>query len=288
MASALHERWSTGRIEALLRRGAWFASLPAPFAQQLLIGGKVRSFGRGEIIVAANQPTGLWAVLHGSVALSRIGANGNEFIFHVARPGFWAGAFGIVTGRTVDIAATAIGEVVLLSIARAEIERIVAGDPGYLNLLSQLSMDRFARALDALELTSRLNPVARVAAKLVIIRALDVETNSAAATMPLAISQSALALMTSLSRQSVSGALRDLARSGAIALAFKEITILDPELLQAIADEIGLAPLTRRRHVIELAVVGQRRVDRPPVAQHGAARLRPGQHLRPVAATADH
>ena len=237
MSTVWKERWTTGRIEALLLRGAWFAGLPVLLAQQLLAAGKVQSFGKGEVIVGANEPTGLWVVLQGSVALSRISANGNEFIFHIARPGFWAGAFGIVTGRTLDVTATAVGEAVLLSISRAETERIVAGDASFLNALALLSMDRFARSLDALELTSRLSPVARVAAKLVGIRAIDVATDSAAATLPLPISQSALALMSSLSRQSVSSALHELARAGAIAVGFKEIRVLDLERLEAIANE---------------------------------------------------
>jgi CRP/FNR family cyclic AMP-dependent transcriptional regulator len=237
VATTLRERWSAGRIEALLVRGAWFGSLPRPFAQQLLAAGQIRQFAKGDIFVHANEATGLWAVLQGSVALSRIGASGNEFIFHVARPGFWLGAFGIVTGRVVDVVATAIGDATLLSIPRAEIERLVAADATYLAALSQLSMDRFARALDALEQTSRLSAVGRVAAKLVSIRSLDIDTDSAAAAMPLTISQTALALMTSLSRQSVSSALRELTRVGAISVGFKEITIVDQKRLETIAAE---------------------------------------------------
>ena len=98
-------------------------------------------------------------------------------------------------------------------------------------------MDRFARSLDAPRADQPASPVARVAAKLVGIRAIDVATDLAAATLPLPISQSALALMSSLSRQSVSSALHELARAGAIAVGFKEIRVLDLERLEAIANE---------------------------------------------------
>ena len=216
-------------------RGSWFAGLPQPFARQLLAAGQIKQFGKGEVFVHASEPTGLWAVLQGSIALGRIAANGNEFIFHVARPGFWLGAFGIVTGRALDVVVSAVGEATLLSIPRAETERLVSADASYLAALSLLSMDRFARALDALEQTSRLSAVGRVAAKLVSIRSLDVETDSAAGAMPLAISQTALALMTSLSRQSVSSALHELARVGAISVGFKAIKIVDLERLESIA-----------------------------------------------------
>jgi len=189
------------------------------------------------VIMPANEPTGLWAVLQGSVSLSRISAGGSEFIFYVAGPGFWLGAFGIVSGRPLDVVVTSLGESTLLSIPRAAAERIVESDQRFQTALARLSMDRFARTLDALESTRRLNPVSRVAAKLLGIRALDVETDSATAEQPLAISQNALALMTSLSRQSVSAALHELARVGAIAVGFKEITVLDQDRLQAVADE---------------------------------------------------
>lgn len=222
-----------------MMRGAWFAGLPPAFARQLLAAGQVRQFRKAEVIVQANELTGLWAVLQGSAALGRVGANGNEFVFYVARPGFWLGAFGIVTGRVLDITVSAVAETAMLAIPRPAAERIVGSDPTYQAALARLSMDRFAHLLDALEQTSRLTTVGRVATKLIGIRTLDLETDSAAAASPLAISQSALALMTSLSRQSVSAALRDLARAGAIAVGFKEIAILDLERLQAIADEVA-------------------------------------------------
>jgi CRP-like cAMP-binding protein len=236
---ALSERWSAGRIEALLMRGSWFAALPPSLARQMLASGQIRHYGKADVICCANQPTGIWAVLQGSVALSRISAAGKEFVFYVARPGCWLGVYGVVTGRVLDIVATASGETTMLTVPRPEAKRIVAADPAYQFAMAQLSMDRFVHVLDALEQTSRLTPAGRVAAKLIGIRAMDLTSDPMAGDLPLAISQSALALMTSLSRQSVSGALRDLARAGAIAVGFKEIAILDLDRLQAIADEAG-------------------------------------------------
>ena len=119
---------------------------------------------------------------------------------------------------------------------RAEAVRLIESDPSYRDAVARLAHERFIRALEALEQTSRPNAVGRVAAKLLTIRELNLCSDAASANMPLAVSQSALALMTSMSRQSVSAALGALAHPGAILVGFRQITIVDVARLETIAN----------------------------------------------------
>lgn len=248
-SSASNNSWPHARIEALLRRSPWFAGLPPSLAQLLIAAGQVQHHGRGEIIVAAEQSMGLGAVLRGMVALSKVGAVGNEIVFYVARPGFWFGTVGVLLDRPVDLIATAASDTTTFLVPRGESLRLLARHAALHDAVARLAHDRFLRALEALEHTSRPSTVGRVAAKLLSIRDLDVATDPSTADAPLAISQSVLALMTSLSRQSVSMALRSLADAGAIALGFKAIRIVDAAQLEAIANSPDLfrQPARRRK-----------------------------------------
>lgn len=230
-------------------RGAWFAGLPPGLGHLLVTSGHVRQHHRGEVVISAGRPTGMFVPLRGSVALSKIGAVGNEIIYHVAAPGFWFGAIGVLMDQPPDIMATTVGETTLLAVSRAEALRLFQIDPSYRDAVARLAHERFIRALEALEQTSRPNAVGRIAAKLLAVRELNLCSDAASADMPLAVSQSALALMTSMSRQSVSAALRALAHAGAIIVGFRQISIVDVAKLESIAISLGSAdqPEGRRK-----------------------------------------
>lgn len=203
--------------------------------QLLVAAGQVRQFHRDEVVQAAGKPMGLCVPLRGSVALSKVGAGGNEIIYHIAGPGFWFGAVGLLTDRPLELVATAIGGAIVLCVPRPQALELIRRDPSYRDSVARLANERFILALEALEQTSRPDSVTRVAAKLLAVRELNVSSDAASADMPLVISQSALALMTSMSRQSVSTALGALAHAGAIVIGFRQILIVDVARLDAIA-----------------------------------------------------
>ena len=242
------------KIEALLARGAWYSGLPKQLPKLLLANGQLRRFGRGDVIIAAGEMAGLYVVLHGTVALSQIGAVGNEILYYIARPGFWFGLLGVLVDRPLNLTATADSESTLVVVPRAEILQLLDSDHRYRDALSQLAHERFALELSALEQTSRPSVIGRVAAKLLSVRELDMQTDYAMTDAALPISQSALALMTSLSRQSVSTALGALVRAGAIEVGFRKITIVDLERL----DEIANAPAEAQQQALRSQQAPQR------------------------------
>ena len=85
----------------------------------------------------------------------------------------------------------------------------------------------------------RPSPRSRVAARLLLLHRIEAEHDAVAGGRSLRVSQQQLALMTALSRQSISRVLHELAQTGAIAVGFRRIGIRDPLALEAVANSFG-------------------------------------------------
>src|ERR687897_692312 len=92
----------------LLMRGVWFAGLPAPLRQDLIELGQLRRFRRrNSVYPQGGPPPGLWAVLDGEIAFSKVGRSGTEVVYHVGGPGMWFGVLGALTGLPLGVAVAA-------------------------------------------------------------------------------------------------------------------------------------------------------------------------------------
>jgi len=230
-------RWSPADIEALLIRGTWFAELPVLLRRELLGYARLKRFKRGAAIYnQGDPPRGLWAVLEGSVCIGKTGGSGNKVIYHVGGPGMWFGMLGALTGIPLGLTVTAVTDSTMLWIRRADIDRIVQQEPRNVLLLLRLPLSRAVDMLDAVEQVSRPNPTSRVAARLLMLWQQRTLEDPLAATAPLRVTQSHLAMMTALSRQSVSRVLHEIAAQQAISVGFKEVTVLAPDRLEEIAN----------------------------------------------------
>jgi CRP-like cAMP-binding protein len=165
-----------------------------------------------------------------------VGGSGTELLFHVGGPGLWFGVLGVLTGLPLGLAITAALDVTLLYVRRKDVMDILEREPRHVLRLVRLPL---ARGVDLLELAEHIvrpSPRSRVASRLALLRRIECEHDVAAAQRPLRVSQSQLAAMTALSRQSVSHVLHELAEAGALTVGFRQIAITDPELLDSIAN----------------------------------------------------
>ena len=230
-------RWSPADIEALLIRGAWFAELPVLLRRELLGYARLKRFKRGAAICnQGDPPRGLWAVLEGSVCISKTGGSGNEVIYHVGGPGMWYGMLCALTGIPLGLTVTAATDSTMLWIRRADIDRIVQHEPRNVLLLLRLPLSRAVDMLDVVEQVARPNPTSRVAARLLMLWQQRTREDPLAATAPLRVTQSHLAMMTALSRQCVSRVLHEIAADKAISLGFRQVTVLAADRLKQIAN----------------------------------------------------
>lgn len=225
-------------VGAIVGRSKWFAGLPASLRQSLLAAGVIRTYPRGSwIYVQGDPPRGMWAIVEGEVSFTKVGPGGNEVVMHVGGPGFWFGMLGAITGIPLGLAITAVSEATLLHIPRKAVEGIVEAEPRHVLRLLQLPASRAVELIELVEQITRPSPRARVASRLLRFQRVTAEhTDDSRA--PLRVSQSQLAAMTALSRQSVSRVLGELAQLGTIVVGFRQITIVDADRLQQIANEV--------------------------------------------------
>ena len=183
-----------------------------------------------------DPPRGLWAVLEGGVCFSKIGGSGNEVIYYVGGPGMWFGMLGALTGIPLGLTVTATTDTTILWIRRVEVERIAHQEPRAVLRLLRLPLSRVVDLLDVVEHITRPNPTSRVAATLLMLWQQRTQEDSLAASAPLRVTQSHLATMTALSRQSVSRSLHEIAAHNVITVGFRQLTVLDHQGLEKLAN----------------------------------------------------
>src|SRR3954453_2098064 len=184
-------RWSPADIEALLIRGAWFAELPVMLRRELLGHARLKRFKRGATIYTqGDPPRGLWAMLEGSVCISKTGGSGNEVIYHVGGPAMWDGMLGPLTDIPLGLTVAAAADSTMLWIRRADIDRIVQHEPRNVLPLLRASLSRAVDLIDAVEVVTRPSPTSRVAARLLMLWQQRTREDPLAAPAPLRGTQS--------------------------------------------------------------------------------------------------
>ena len=233
-------RFSSAESESILMRGKWFAGLPASLRRELLAHGQIRRFRRGSwVYLQGDPPRGLWAVLEGEVTFSKVGGSGTEVVYHVGGSGMWFGVMGVLTGLPLGLAVTAVSDLTLVYVPRKDVLAIIDREPRHVLRLVRLPLERTADLLDLVEHIVRPSPKSRVASRLLLLWRMETDHDSAVPGRPLRVSQSQLAAMTALSRQSVSRVLQELSEDGAVTVGFRQIAIADPALLETIANTPG-------------------------------------------------
>lgn len=223
---------TVARVDAadrtLLDADAWFGALP-PARRELLIGhARPRAIESGRLIYAlGDPPNGLWAVLEGQVRLKGYPAAGLEFLALTLRPGTWFGEVSTLDGGPRPHDAVAFGSARLLHLPMAVFHQLAEETPALYLDLGRLVCRHQRVALDFIAQTVGLPLDVRLA-KLLASRMHDVEG-------VLNVRQEDLAVMLSVSRQTLNARLRRLAQAGVIKLAYARIEVCDVARLRELA-----------------------------------------------------
>jgi CRP/FNR family transcriptional regulator len=236
LSSTLPSRLTPADRDAILMRGRWFAGLPAVLRRELLQRSEIRQFRRGSLLYMQGDPSrGLWGVLEGDLSFSRMGPNGSELLYHVGGPSMWFGILGVLTGLPMPVSVAAVTDVTMIFVRRSDILDIIEHEPRHTLRLVKLPLTRGIDLIEMAEHIVRPSPRSRVASRLLLLARMADEEDGQGAGRPLRVSQSQLAAMTALSRQSVSRVLHELADTGAIKPGFRQVAITDPQLLESLA-----------------------------------------------------
>lgn len=222
----------TVRISNVLRRGHWYSELPAAVQHEIVTRARVRDFEKGAVISLQGSPVaGMAAVLSGQVKLVRQARPGHETLLCICEPGFWFAEYAALTGDRALVTAIARCRARLLVLPRAAIQQMIGEDAGAFRHFAMLAIRRIPLYVKAFIHASSLEPESRLRGQLAVLAQIKVEELGAQAPVDLPYSQSDLASLIGLSRQTTNQLIQALAAQRLIETGFRHIRVLSPDAL---------------------------------------------------------
>lgn len=218
-----------------LRGGRWFAGLPDALQEALLGAGRVRAVGGGaRLFSRGDPPSGLYAVLDGTIRISGIAPSGKEALLVLLEPPNWFGEIAVFDGlpRTHD--AVANGDAIVLHVPAPALQAILDGEPTFWRELGRLVAGKLRLAFTAIEDLAMLPIPMRLARRLVWM-AEGYGERRRGRRRAVEVSQDELALMLATSRQTANQLLKELEAQGLVRLSYGEIEIVDLDGLRRVA-----------------------------------------------------
>jgi len=223
-----------GRLHEMLCKGRWYRSLPPELQQRILAASRARDFAKGEVIALEGaSPAGMSAVISGEVKLVRQPRQGEESLLFICEPGFWFGEYAVLTGEKTLVSAIAKTKARLLVLPKREFDRIVEEEPRYYRHFAALGLKHAATFLTAFTHASSLEPEARLRGQLALLSLLKRTEDEIDTPVELPYSQSELASIVGVSRQTINQLMQTLAENGLIQMGFKRVRVLAPQELLA-------------------------------------------------------
>ncbi|MDF9620749.1 Crp/Fnr family transcriptional regulator [Pseudomonas entomophila] len=221
-----------------LLHGQWFRQLPAPVQDSLLALARFRELAPGQCLFQrGDAPCGLYAVLDGAMRVGAVSSEGKEALLTLVETPNWFGEISLFDGQPRTHDAFAEGATRLLWIPQAPLLQWLDREPRHWRELALLMSHKLRWVFVALEQQSLLAAAPRLAHRL-----LQIAEGYGERDVPqwrLQLSQEQLALMLSLSRQTINQILRNLEQAGVVRLGYGEVEIVDAPRLRAMAQHPG-------------------------------------------------
>lgn len=220
--------------EALLRNNGWLTAIGEPLKSRLLAQGRWVQLEPGEPLYMAGEDNGgLVGIATGTVYSLASNAPPEVSMTDLHRGPFWTLSRSIVPGEERVVTTVAQTPVTAVRIPQAAIYLLMQEHPELVLHLFRNVANIFARMTLVVGDAMIRQPANRLIAVLLRIGECRV-TGAAAVDVP--IGQLELAGMANLSRQKASEVLRDLEQKGLVALGYRRITILQPDLLRSLLE----------------------------------------------------
>lgn len=196
--------------------------------------GRHRKLGRGETLFLDGAPAeGLFVVLTGTVKLAKLNPAGKEQILHVHAPGETFAEATLAEGSRYPAGAAALDAAEVLLVPRAALQRLLGQRPVLAtNLIARLS-ERLREMAALVEDLSLREAPARLARYLLDLAG-DAKQSGVALYLP--IRKTELAAFLGTRQETLSRALRQLMDTGLIEVRGAEVTILDFDELDLLAE----------------------------------------------------
>ncbi|MDS9469624.1 Crp/Fnr family transcriptional regulator [Paracoccus sp. MBLB3053] len=153
----------------LLSRSGWFGQRSTECRALIASIARLKVFETGATLYAVgDEPNGIFGLVDGALDISVPRADGNDFTFHKADPGFWVGDLALMSSarRLVSVHAASDATVVHLDVD--EILALVKSHPALLHDFYALTYENFATTFFLLANISIASSESRVALRLLM------------------------------------------------------------------------------------------------------------------------
>lgn len=220
---------------ALLRTGSWFLQLEPALQDQLLALARLRRLRGGQRLFArGDAPDGLYGMVEGAMRIGGWSESGKEAVLALIEPPHWFGEIALFDGQPRTHDSWAEGDVTLLHVPQQGLLALLSARPDYWRALALLMTHKLRLTFTMMEETALLPAAARLARRLVSMAEGYGDCKDRNRRL-LYVPQEQLALMLSLSRQTVNQILKQFEAQQAIALVRGGIEILDIARLRQLA-----------------------------------------------------
>lgn len=216
-----------GAADLAVLEGGWFGGLPQALQARIVSRSRLRTFAKGDYLVRQGNVTkGMHGLLTGRTHHLHQVSEMHEVLLHVGAPGMWFGEYPLLSGEAAIGSVSAAAPTRTLFLPERGFEAIIEEEPSHLRHFARLLASRFGVAFRYLAESHGLAPEDWLLSRL---RGLvEMQRSGSIAGAPpdtISISQSQLANMVGLSRQTLNMLLARLARRGSIEVGFQSIRV---------------------------------------------------------------
>lgn len=220
---------------ALLRTGSLFQALAPALQEQLLALAQLRRLRGGQRLFArGDAPDGLYGVVDGAMRIGGLAESGKEAVLALMEAPHWFGEIALFDGQPRTHDAWAEGRVTLLHVPQQALLALLEAQPVHWRAFALLMAHKLRLTFVVMEETALLPAAARLARRLVTMAEGYGDWKDRNRRM-LHVPQEQLALMLSLSRQTVNQILKQFEAQHAIVLLRGGIEITDIAKLRSLA-----------------------------------------------------
>ena len=220
----------TPQVHALLTN-PWFAALAPEVRAHMVEHAETVRLRRGEMLFRqGDAPTGLYALVDGTLKMSTLREDGKEAILAVIEAGIWFGEISLIDSQPRTHDATAVGNVEVLMLPRPVFDTLMER-ADFARTIAALLAGRIRLLYGIVEDATLRSTRARVARRLLMLARGDA-TMSPHMRPRVPVSQEGLAMMLGITRQTLSKELRLLADGGVIELGYGYIDVVSADGLR--------------------------------------------------------
>jgi len=201
---------------AAINNGRWFSTLSPSLRHDILRCSYPKRYKDGDLICARGDPADVWsAVAKGAVRVSSTSITGKQVTLTYVEPGIWFGDVAIFDGERRTHDAYAHGDTTMLSVTRADLQKILGQHVELYEALLRLHARRIRTLFGLVEDLNTLPLRARLAKQLVhLVRSYGVPSlaDGREVRIGLHLAQEELAQLLGASRQRVNQELKTMER----------------------------------------------------------------------------